>query len=514
MKPPRLTGLLAGFLACSLTVFAGTPVGQFADSADIGAPAIPGSTTYDASIQTYRMSGAGSNIWGTADQFQYASNKMKGDFIVRARVAFVGLGTDPHRKLGWMARASADKDAPYVDACVHGDGLTSLQFRRTKGGITEQVVLELKGGDVIQLERKGNTYIFSSARYGETFTTGTLADLDLGEELDVGLFLCAHNAAVKEEALVRDVRIVQPPKAGYVPYRDYIGAHLEILNVHTGQLQIVASSPEQFEAPNWMLDGKTLIVNVSGPGPNKGQLKTFNLLTKEWGALDTGNIGRNNNDHVLTFDGKQLGISVHTPEDGGRSGVWKLPSAGGKPTKVTKNSPSYFHGWSVDGKWMVFTGGRKETPDAKADKYDIYKIPADGGDEVRLTSSPGLSDGPEFSPDGKYIYFTSTRTGLMQIYRMNLDGSNQEQITNDGLNNWFPHISPDGKWIAFISFNTDVKPDQHPYYQQCYIRLMPIGGGTPRVVAYVFGGQGTINVPSWSQDSARVAFVSNSDNIK
>ncbi|MES1169009.1 MAG: biopolymer transporter TolR, partial [Oleiharenicola lentus] len=317
MKPPRLTGLLAGFLTCSLTAFAGTPVGQFADSADIGAPAIAGSTTYDASIQTYRMSGAGSNIWGTADQFQYASNKMKGDFIVRARVAFIGQGTDPHRKMGWMARASSDKDAPYVDACVHGDGLTSLQFRRTKGGVTEQVVLEIKGGDVIQLERKGNTYIFSSARYGETFTTGTIADLDLGEELDVGLFLCSHNAAVKEEALVRDVRIVQPPKAGYVPYRDYIGAHLEILNVHTGKLETVYSSPEQFEAPNWMPDGRTLIVNVSGPGPNKGQLKTFDLVTKQIGPLDTGTIGRNNNDHVLTFDGKMLGVSIHTPDDGG-----------------------------------------------------------------------------------------------------------------------------------------------------------------------------------------------------
>jgi Tol biopolymer transport system component len=168
----------------------------------------------------------------------------------------------------------------------------------------------------------------------------------------------------------------------------------------------------------------------------------------------------------------------------------------------------------VDGKWMVYTGGRKETPDAKADKYDIYKISADGGDEIRLTDSPGLCDGPEFSPDGKYIYFTSTRTGLMQIYRMNLDGSNQEQITNDEFNNWFPHISPDGKWIVLISFTQDVKADQHPYYQQVYIRLMPIGGGKPRVIAYVFGGQGTINVPSWAPDSTRVAFVSNTDGLK
>jgi len=514
MKLPRLTGLLAGCLALALTVFAGPPVGQFADSADIGAPAIAGSTTYDASLQHYRMSAAGINMWGTSDQHHIAWNKLKGDFIVRARVEFVGMGVDPHRKAGWIARSSLDADSAYADACVHGDGLTSLQYRRAKGAVTEQVVLDLKGGDVIQLERRGNTYIFSSARYGETFTTGTLADLALGDEVFVGLFLCSHDAKVKEEVIFKDVRIVQPPKAGYVPYRDYIGAHLEILNVHTGKLETVYSSPEQFEAPNWMPDGKTLIVNVSGPGANKGQLKTFDLVTKQVGPLDTGTIGRNNNDHVLTFDGKMLGVSIHTPDDGGRSVVYKLPAKGGAPVRVTKNSPSYFHGWSPDAKWMVYTGGRKEKPDDKSDKYDIYKISADGGDEIRLTSTPGLSDGPEFTPDGKYIYFNSTRSGLMQLWRMKPDGSEQEMVTNDEWNNWFPHISPDGKWIAFISYGQDVQPDQHPYYKHCYLRLMPITGGKPRVIAYVFGGQGTINVPSWSPDSTRVAFVSNTDNIK
>ena len=494
-------------------VAAGNPVGQFADHADIGAPAIAGSTSYDPGVQSYRMSAGGINLWGASDQFQYAWNRIKGDFIVRARFEFVGQGVDPHRKLGWMVRSTVDADSAYADACVHGDGLTSLQYRRAKGAITEQVTLDIKGGDVIQLERRGNTYLFSSARFGETFVTGTLADLDLGEEVNVGLFLCSHNPKVKEEAIFKDVRIIQPPKAGYQPYRDYIGSLLEILNVHTGKLETVYRSPEQFEAPNWMPDGKTLIVNVSGPGPNKGLLKTYDLVTGKLAPLDTGFANRNNNDPVLSFDGKQLAISHHSADDSGRSVIYKLPARGGTPVRVTPKSPSFLHGWSPDGKWIVYTGGRKEKPDDRSDKYDIYKISADGGDEVRLTNAPGLSDGPEFSPDGKYIYFNSTRTGLMQLWRMKPDGSEQEQVTNDGFNNWFAHLSPDGKWIAFISYGQDVKPDDHPYYKHVYLRLMPANGGQPRVIAYVFGGQGTINVPSWSPDSTRIAFVSNTDGL-
>lgn len=523
MKHTLRAGALAGFLALTLAMNAEEPVGQFANHADVGAPAIAGSTTYDAGLQQYRMSAAGTNLWADADEFQFAWQKIKGDFIVRARAEFIGMGTDQHRKFGWQARSTLDKDSSYADACVHGDGLTSLQYRRTKGAITEQVVLDIRGGDVIQLERRGNTYIFSSARFGETFTTATLTDLDLGDELYVGLFLCAHNPAVTEQAVFKDVRIIIPPKAGYVPYRDYIGSHLEILNVFTGKRELVYSSPEQFEAPNWLPtgNGRTLIVNISGPGPNKGHLKTFDLVSKTMAPLDTGDIVRNNNDHVLTFDGTRLGIS--SGEDNGRSVIHTLPSTGGTPVRITPKSPSYLHGWSPDMKWLVFTGGRKDTADGP-DKYDIYKTLSDGsGEEIRLTDSPGLNDGPEFSPDGKYIYFNSTRTGLMQLWRMKPDGSDQEMVTNDEFNNWFAHISPDGKWIAFISYGQDVAPDNHPYYKHCYLRLMPVPevtsdvlakeGAKPRVIAYVFGGQGTINVPSWSPDCARIAFVSNTDGL-
>jgi Tol biopolymer transport system component len=176
---------------------------------------------------------------------------------------------------------------------------------------------------------------------------------------------------------------------------------------------------------------------------------------------------------------------------------------GGTPRRVTQNSPSYWHGWSPDGATLAFVGQRNG-------EFDIYTISVTGGAETRLTSAKGLDDGPEYSPDGKYIYFNSERTGHMQIWRMRADGTEQEQLTFDERNNWFPHISPDGKWMVFLSYQSDVTG--HPPNEDVELRLTKITAdkidGNITVLAKLFGGQGTINVPSWSPDSQQVAFVS------
>jgi Tol biopolymer transport system component len=496
MKARGLVLLIVATISVSSAFSQSIDLGQFVGQADIGPTKHAGEVKFDSASERYAVSGSGTNMWADRDEFHFAWKRMRGDFILSARARFLGKGTDPHRKLGWIIRKSLEPDSPYADVAVHGDGLTSLQFRRMPGGGTEEIKSSVTSADVIQLERKGGAYIMSVARFGEPLSPAKLAALDLGDEVYVGLFVCAHNADVVERAEFDNVRITVPAKDGFIPYRDYIGSNLEVLNIETGQRSLLYSTADAIHAPNWTADGKSLIYNTGG------KLIRFDLHSKTHTPIDTGFANANNNDHVLSFDGQQIGVSHHSQEHDGRSIIYTLPTAGGTPRQVTQLGPSYFHGWSPDAKWLVYTGERDGN-------LDIYKISAEGGDEIRLTTVPGIDDGAEYMPDGKWIYFNSSRSGRMQIWRMRPDGGQQEQVTDDEFNNWFPHIRPDGRQILFLSFQPEIAVDEHPFYQHVYLRLMPISGGEPKIVAYVYGGQGTINVPSWSPDSKRVAFVSN-----
>lgn len=474
-----------------------TSIGIFDGQGDIGIVKHPGAGNYDNKSQQYAISGSGTNIWAMHDEFHFVWKRMKGDFILRTNAAFIGKGVEEHRKIGWMVRSSLDSNSKHVSAVVHGAGLTSLQFRKTTGGVTDEKKFELTSADVIQLERKGDTYTMSVARKGDLFVSQEISDVDLGDEVYVGLFVCAHNPNVTEKAVFNNVRIVVPAPARLVPYRQYLGSDIEILDVSTQHSRIIYQSPKSLQAPNWMKDGKHLLYN------SEGLLYTFDLRTNTPMVLNTGSAKNNNNDHVISFDGKWLAIS--SSDKTGNSIGWVLPITGGEPRRINEIGPSYMHGWSPDGKYLVFCGSRNK-------EFDVYRVPVKGGPEVRLTTSPGLDDGPEYSPDGKYIYFNSVRSGLMQVWRMKADGSEQTQLTNDDYDNWFPHVSPDGKWIEYITFlKSEVSPGDHPFYKHVYLRVMPAAGGPSKVIAYLYGGQGTINTPSWSPDSKHLAFVSNTN---
>lgn len=266
---------------------------------------------------------------------------------------------------------------------------------------------------------------------------------------------------------------------------------LEIFTLASRKSRSVYQTGMHIEAPNWTRDGAALIFNGGG--------LLYRIPVAGAAApqkIDTGFAVRCNNDHGLSPDGSQLVISDQTID--GQSRIYLLPAAGGSPREITPDAPSYWHGWSPDGKTLAYCAKRHG-------KFGIFTIPVDGGVEHRLTSTTGLDDGPDYSPDGKWIYFNSDRTGRMQIWRMPPDGTKPEQITNDEYNNWFAHPSPDGKWLVLLSYAPDVKG--HPPDKDVSLRLLPLAGGPITELVKLFGGQGTINVPSWSPDSREFAYV-------
>ena len=475
-------------------------IGVFDRNTDIGPCKTNGFAFYSPEDQTYHLGGSGTNMWFGSDEFHYLWTTLQGDFILRAEVAFNGQGVDPHRKVGWIVKNNLNPNSKHVNATVHGDGLTSLQYRREIGADTEEIISPGKNANVIQLERRGGTFIMSTAEYGEPFTSVELDQLALDNEVYAGIYVCSHNPDILETAVYRNVRIIQPVDPDYTPYRDYLGSRLELMEVATGNRKVIYTSAHSIQAPNWTTDGKYLIFN------SKGLLYKYDLATGDIHPLNTGFAINNNNDHVLSHDGSLLGISHHDRASDGASAIYYLPAEGDSlPVRVTKPGvgASYLHGWSPDKQQMIFTGNRNGV-------YDIYSVEVATGKERQLTRQATLDDGSEFSPDGQHIFFNSMRAGDMDIWRMEANGKNPVRMTSDLLNDWFPHVSPDMKWILFISFPSEVNPSDHPFYKHCLLRLMPYEGGTPRVVGYIYGGQGTINVPSWSPDSRYVAFVTNS----
>jgi Tol biopolymer transport system component len=275
-----------------------------------------------------------------------------------------------------------------------------------------------------------------------------------------------------------------------------VRSSLETVAIDSGNFRTVYRTDELIEAPNWSSDGRSLYFNGGG------HLYRLSLdsATAVPEQINTGTLHRLNNDHGISPDGTQLAISDGTKPGGSR--IYLLPIGGGTPREITPLAPSYWHGWSPDGTTLVYCANR-------GDYFGVYSIPAVGGEEKRLTQAAkpdGLDDGPEYSPDGQWIYFNSDRTGRMQIWRMKPDGSEPEQVTKDNFNNWFAHPSPDGHWLAYLSFAPEVKG--HPPDKDVMIRLLPTAGDAePRELVKLFGGQGTINVPSWSPDSLRLAYV-------
>jgi len=464
-------------------------VGIFDGHRDVGTVLHPGSTVYDNATESYTVAGSGDNMWFGMDDFQFAWKQMSGDVAISADIAFVGEKGNNHRKAVLMIRQSLDGNSSAVDVARHGDGLTSLQFRDATGVDDREVQSNIVGPKRIRLEKRGDYfYAFVTGKDGKLEPAGTSTKLALKEPFYVGIGVSAHDKDATESARFSNVRIKQLQSSST---KAALYSTLEIVPIASTDRRVSYVARAHFEAPNWSRDGLYFLINQDGG--------IFKLAVNgsEPMRINTGSQTKCNNDHGISPDGTMLAISDST--ESGKSMVYTVPIAGGTPKKITPTGPSYWHGWSPDGAHLAFVGQRD-------DNFDIYSIPVNGGEEKRLTTAPGLDDGSEYSPDGQWIYFNSERTGHMQIWRMHTDGSEEEQVITEGTNDWFPHISPDGKWMTFLSYEKGITG--HPPDEDVTLNLMSLTDKNVKVLAKLFGGQGTNNVPSWSPDSTRVAFVS------
>lgn len=492
------TGLLISVADVDCTAQSGsTNVGVFEGQTDVGAVSPPGLATYFPAKDVYTIRAAGANMWSTTDAFHSAWKKVSGDVALTANITFVGQpGTsDPHRKAVLIFRQTLDPDGVYVDAAQHGSGMTALQYRREPGATTQDIELNIESPQTLRIEKRGDTFTMFLSSHGEPLhQVGASILLHLSEPFYAGIGECSHNPAREESAMFWNFKM-EPLQPQTSAAKTTVYSTLQTIGIEENfrRAMVVATGPGRMEAPNWSRDGKTLIF------VKDGKIWTIPVEGGEASMLDTGAATKCTGSHGLSPDGKLLAISCSMP-DKPETRVYIVPSSGGEPKLVTVNPWSYFHSWSPDGKTIAFT-----RPDHKGGG-NIFAIAADGGTEKALTSGSGISDDPDYSADGQWIYFNSDRSGIMQIWKMRPDGSSAEQVTRDEFNNWTPHPSPDGKSILILSYGKGVTG--HPADTDVALRILNIADGKLRVLVNIVGGAGSDNVPNWAPDGMHFAFVS------
>ena len=263
-----------------------------------------------------------------------------------------------------------------------------------------------------------------------------------------------------------------------------------IWDVAAASERVVLAADGRIEAPNWDPAGDSLLVNGGG------LLFRVPLDAPALVPVETGFAVKCNNDHGISPDGKWIALSHHA---GRGSEIYMMPAAGGEPVAVTKHAPSWWHGWSPDGKRLAYVAARGPGP------IDVYTIGVAGGAETRLTQGEGHCDGPDFSADGARIFYNCDRGGHAQIWVMDADGGNQRQVFADDYVNWFPHPSPCGRYLVYLAYPAGTTG--HPADLAVALVLCDGDGFHGKRITEFTGGQGTINVPSWARDGAAFAYV-------
>ena len=545
--PSRTLRVLAFALAAGLNAYAQNPaalppstpgakaaVGIFDGHGDLGIAPAAGESLFDADKKTYAVTGGGNNLWAKVDAGHFAWKKLSGDFSLAADIAFLPNATgaaDPHRKACLMIRQSLDADSAYVDASLHGDGLTALQFRDAKGEPTREVMSNVVGPLRMRLEKHGDTFTLFVGQAGEDPKySGASYILKFQEPFYVGLVVNAHNG--NDTSLNRETaafsRVELKTNLPATTPKLYSTLETQVSNpVNANQTQntdraVLYVTPGSIEGPVWLPDNSGIVFSRGGqlfrlpmrvpvrpargaagapaaPAAPASVLGASPLATGEPVLIDTGAIKGISRTHGLSPDGTQL-IFVDHPQGNPRppANTYIVPIAGGTPRLLTPNTGAG-SSLSPDGKTFAFD------TDTVA---DIFTIPTDGSaPAIRLTNGAGKKNyGPQFTRDGAHIVFCSDRSGTMQIWWMKPDGSEPQQLTNDENNNWFPRLSGNDASALFVTYPKSVTGD--PANSPVQIRRLNLSNParTIDLMARVLGGPAS--APTWSPSNAQITFVS------
>ncbi|MBA3439262.1 MAG: TolB family protein [Pyrinomonadaceae bacterium] len=471
-------------------------------SQDIGGVAIPGEAKHSDGAFTIKGT---LDIWDTSDGFHFVHQPLEGDAEIIVRVTSVE-NTNEHAKAGVMIRETLAADAKHATMVVTPvDGVQFLR-RHATGNLTTPTNPRINKGRLpywVRLVRKGDQFSgFESTDGANWMPTGT-DTIPMNRRAYIGLVASSHQKLVAATSTLDRVA-VKMSGTNQSSARLKVQSHVTIFDIKSRKKQVLYTSPRLFEAPNWSPDGKHLVLN------SEGKLWRLSVTGGEPEIIPMGSIKAVNNDHGISPDGRELVVSAN----GGP--IFIMPFSGGEPRRVTEQSPSYYHGWSPDGKNLAYVA-----KDGGETHYDIFGVSVEGGTPKRLTTNRSHEDGPDYSPDGRWIYFNSDRAGgpgygdIWRIPAGEGGDAKAEQITNDDYVDWFPHPSPDGKWLVFLSYQKGT--EGHPANKDVVLRMMPLPGAESgskpdngKIVELIklFGGQGTINVTSWSPDSRRFAYVS------
>jgi TolB protein len=473
-------------------------VGIFQGQSDVGSVSPPGTAAYDPRIDTYALTSAGANTWYHVDGFHYLWKKVSGDWTLTADVAFPPRAyahePNPHRKGILMFRQTLDAGAAYAALSVHGSGMPALQYRREHGANTEDIELNINLPKTIRIEKRGDIFtVFLSAGGEPLHQIGASTRLHLKSPFYVGLGALSHDVNTTDQVRFSRVTLQRLAAAKHTPPILYSTLQTIQIEDQYRRATVIRSVPKVMQSVNWLPDGKSLYVHEDG------HLERIEYLDPPAGSppqpIAVGKLVDCSSNYGVSPDGRWLAVScAEKPE--GEHQVYVLPAGGGDTVRQLTHGArsSFFHAWSPDSRIVAFTRG-------SASKADIFTIPASGGEESRLTHDT-VNDGPDFSPDGQFIYFDSSRSGSTQIWRMRPDGSHPEQITDDDGRNSSPHISPDGKNLAFLS-----QPgNAGSRVGDAALKIMAFSDGLIRTLAVFQGDRGSFAMYSWG-DVNHLAFI-------